>query len=105
MSMNRETRRTLQRQGQMGPDGEPVAPTRRQPPRPAARAAAPSANRAKPREFFEGVRNELRRVVWPSRAEVINYSTVVLITLAVLMALIFALDTAFAKAVLFLFKK
>jgi len=47
----------------------------------------------------------LRRVAWPSRAQTINYSTVVLICLAVLTTLIFLLDTAFAKGVLFLFKK
>ena len=103
MAMNRETRRLLQRQGQIGPEGEPVAP-RREPPRPVT-APATAGARTKPGDFIRDVRAELRRVAWPTRAQTINYTIVVLITLAVLMALIFLLDTAFAKSVLFLFKK
>jgi preprotein translocase subunit SecE len=104
MAMNRETRRLLQRQGQLGPEGEPVA-ARREPPRQIATTPAQAGARAKPGEFVRDVRAELRRVAWPTRAQTINYTVVVLITLAVLMALIFLLDTAFAKSVLFLFKK
>jgi preprotein translocase subunit SecE len=105
--MNRETKRMMQRQGQVDADGEPVVSARRQPPRTAARGATAqaAASRTSPAQFVREVRIELKRVAWPTRAETINYSTVVLITLAVLMALIFALDTAFAKAILFLFKK
>jgi preprotein translocase subunit SecE len=95
----------LQRQGQVGPDGEPVLVRRDQQPRQLPRTAATPANRARPAEFFKDVRAELRRVAWPTRAEVINYSTVVFIAVAVLMGLIFLLDTVFAKGVLFLFKK
>jgi preprotein translocase SecE subunit len=43
-------------------------------------------------------------VAWPTRAEVTNYSTIVLFTLAILIALIFCMDYVFAKSVLFLFK-
>ena len=43
-------------------------------------------------------------MAWPTRAEVINYSTVVFITLAILMALIFVLDLGFSKLAIFLFK-
>jgi preprotein translocase subunit SecE len=42
-------------------------------------------------------------VAWPTRAEVINYSIIVLIALLVLMALIFGLDYVFGKFVFFLF--
>ncbi len=106
MAMNRETRRLLQRQGQLGPEGEPAVATRREPPKPpTVRAGGAPSNRTTPAQFVREVRTELKRVAWPTRAETINYSTVVFIALAVLMALIFALDTAFAKAVLFLFKK
>jgi preprotein translocase subunit SecE len=42
-------------------------------------------------------------VAWPTRPEVINYSIVVLVTIAILTAVIFGLDYVFAKAVLFLF--
>jgi preprotein translocase subunit SecE len=43
-------------------------------------------------------------VAWPSRAEVINYSIVVLLALVLLTGLIFGLDWTFGKAVIFLFK-
>lgn len=61
----------------------------------------PVAGRA---AFVRDVQGELRRVAWPSRAEVTNYSTIVLVTLAVLIAVIFLFDYGFAKAVLFLFE-
>jgi preprotein translocase subunit SecE len=97
--MNREQKRMMQRQGQLGADGEPVS-RRREP----APAAAVKRGRTKPREFLHEVNVELRKVAWPTRAETINYSTVVLITLAVVMALIFCLDYIFAKGAIFLFK-
>ena len=43
-------------------------------------------------------------MAWPTRAEVINYSIVVLVALLVLTALIFVLDYVFGKAVIFLFE-
>ena len=98
--MNRQTKRMMQRQGQLGTDGSP-APVRRQPARPAPK---PATERSSPIAFLREVRAELRKVAWPSRGEVVNYSTVVLVTLVVLIALIFVLDYVFAKSVLFLFK-
>ncbi len=60
--------------------------------------------RTTPRQFLHEVNVEMRKVAWPTRTETINYSTVVLITLSVLMALIFALDLGFSKVALYLFK-
>ena len=98
MAMNRETKRMLQRQGQLGADG---APTRAKPqPRPAPR---PVKERTTPRQYLREVRGELRKVAWPTRAEVTRYSVIVLITVVVLGAFIFLLDYAFAKSVFFLF--
>ena len=98
--MNRQKKRMMQRQGQLGTDGSP-APVRREAARPSPK---PASERSSPIGFLREVRGELRKVAWPSRAEVLNYSTVVLVTLVVLIALIFVLDYAFAKSVLFLFK-
>ena len=56
-------------------------------------------------QFLREVRAELRRVAWPTRAETINSSLVVLIALIVLTTLIFIMDTTFSKAVLYLFKR
>jgi preprotein translocase subunit SecE len=93
-------KRMMQRQGQTGPDGAPAPAPRRQP---QARPTTP-AKRTAPVQFIREVRGELRKVAWPTRAEVINYSTVVLVTLILLIGLILALDYAFSKSVLFLFK-
>ena len=97
--MNRETKRMMARQGAAGPDGTPAVAERRPQPR-----TKPKSERTSPTVFLREVRGELRRVAWPTRAEVTNYSTIVLLTLAVLIALIFALDYVFAKSVLFLFE-
>jgi preprotein translocase subunit SecE len=105
VSMNRQQRRLLQRQGQMTEDGTPTAPAR---PEPAERRPRPvpgaPRRRASPRQFLHEVNVEMRKVAWPTRAETINYSTVVFITLAILMSLIFVLDLLFSKMAVFLFK-
>ncbi|HLY84024.1 MAG TPA: preprotein translocase subunit SecE [Acidimicrobiales bacterium] len=101
--MNREQKRLLQRQGQLGPDGAPVARRREGPARPAPAVAA-RRERTKPREFLHEVNVEMRKVAWPSRAETANYSLVVLVTLVVVIVMIFLLDYIFAKGAIFLFK-
>jgi preprotein translocase subunit SecE len=93
-------KRLMQRQGQVGADGAPVR--RQPPPRPAQRQAK---QRTSPAEFVREVRAELRKVAWPSRAEVVNYSVIVFIVLVILMLAIFGLDYVFGKFVFFLFKK
>ena len=99
--MNRQMKRMMQRQGQLGADsGWPSAQRAPQP----RRAPPPTKERTSPATFLKEVRGELRKVAWPTRAEVLNYSTVVLFTLVVLVALIFVLDLAFAKSILFLFR-
>lgn len=95
--MNRETKRMLQRQGELGPDG---APARRPAQRPQQR---PPSERTGPRQFTREVRGELRRVAWPSRAEVRRFSLVVVLTLLLVTGFIAGLDVLFGKTVLFLF--
>jgi len=94
-------KRMMQRQGQVGEDGAPAVQKRPQP-RPAPK---PASQRTKPRDFLREVRAELRKVAWPTRGEVINYSTVVLVTLVLLMGLILVLDYGFAKIILIIFKQ
>jgi len=98
--MNREMKRRMQRQGQVGEDGSPASARRQAPPRPAPR---PTSQRTSPAEFVREVRGELRKVAWPTKAETINYSLVVLITLAVFMIVIVILDYVFGKSALYLF--
>jgi preprotein translocase subunit SecE len=59
--------------------------------------------RTGPRQFLREVRGEMKRVAWPSRKEVVSYSAVVLVTVAVLMALVFVLDSMFGQFVLWIF--
>jgi preprotein translocase subunit SecE len=112
--VNRQTKRLLQRQGQLGEDGAPAArtpastttrPTTTRPP--AGGRGAPSAERPsfpeRTGQYLREVRNELAKVAWPPRTEVVNYSTVVIVTLVLLTALIFALNYLFAKGIFKLF--
>ena len=97
MAMNRQTKRMLQRQGQLREDGTPAA---RPAPRPAAK---PPQQRTSAGQYVREVRGELRKVAWPTREEVINYSVIVFVSLVVLTALIFGMDNAFSRAVLYIF--
>ena len=96
MAMNRQTKRMLQRQGQLGPDGEPAAKQRpRTQPQQKTRE-----ERTGPVQFLREVRGELRKVAWPTRSEVINYSIIVFITVMVLMGFIALLDFVFGDFIL-----
>ena len=82
----------------MADDGT-VTPQRRQPPQ----QRAPKEDRTSPGQFVREVRGELRKVAWPSRSEVVNYSIVVLITVIIVTALIAGLDFLLGEGVLRLY--
>jgi preprotein translocase subunit SecE len=48
---------------------------------------------------------ELRKVIWPTRSELITYTTVVLVFVVVMMLIVSAYDFVFAKVVLAVFGK
>jgi len=98
MSMNRQQKRMLQKQGEVDADGEPVRARRQQP------NAAPPQERTSPMQFLREVRGELRKVAWPSRPETVNYSIVVLFTIVVLGGIIYGLDWVFSTFILELFE-
>lgn len=107
--MNRETKRLMQRQGQMEADGSPAARKapagsnsggQRQP-----RNRQQGRKRTTPVQFVREVRDEMRQVAWPSRSELINYTSVVLTTLIIMISLIFVLNLAFGKLITLLFTK
>mgnify|MGYP000379006913 CR=1 FL=1 len=54
-------------------------------------------------QFVLDSRVELRKVVWPTKSETINYSLIVLVAIVVMTTLIFAVDYVFSQAVLKLF--
>ncbi len=125
--MNREQRRMLKKQGQeVDADGQVVATKSRTKTASGGsgsgsrvttsdagggddgkrkrQAAAEPVERTSPMQFMREVRSELRKVSWPTRAEVINYSIVVLVTVIVLTIMIGLLDWAFSSSILELFR-
>jgi preprotein translocase subunit SecE len=54
-------------------------------------------------KFIREVVAELRKVIWPTRKELVTYTAVVLVFVSFMVALIALLDIAFAKGVLWLF--
>jgi preprotein translocase subunit SecE len=53
--------------------------------------------------FLKQVISEMRKVVWPTRSEMVNYSIAVLAFLVVVTAIIAGLDIGFAKLALLVF--
>jgi len=47
--------------------------------------------------FYRQIIAELRKVVWPSRSDLTTYTTVVIVFVVVIMALVYGLDTGFAE--------
>jgi preprotein translocase subunit SecE len=101
MALNREQKRRLRKSGDVDDEGAPVAQRTRAPSAPPPAKA--KDERTGPRQFLREVRQELRKVAWPTRSETINYSIIVLSTLVFMTALIFALDWVFSHFVLNLF--
>ena len=100
MAMNRQQKRMLQRQGQLGADGEPAARKRAAP-----QAPRQADERTSPVQFVREVRGELRKVAWPTRGEVVNYSIIVLVAVVLLTAYVAALDYGFGDVLLKLFSR
>lgn len=64
-----------------------------------AKKPVPAAANKKPKvslkEYFKGIRTEVKKVVWPTRRELVSYTGVVLFTCVVLGLGIWAVDSAF----------
>src|ERR671919_2675913 len=88
--MNRQTKRMMQR------DRRQQAAVRRPP-------VAERKKRVGPAQFFREVRQELKKVAWPTRRELLAYTVVVLASVVVLTSFVFGLDFLISKAVLALF--
>jgi preprotein translocase subunit SecE len=50
------------------------------------------------KEYFKGVKIETKKVVWPTRRELISYTVVVLFTCTFFALMIWGVDTAFLAA-------
>ncbi len=51
-------------------------------------------------QFFKDSYAELKKVVWPTREQVINSTQVVLVSLAIISLALGAMDAVFAQAIL-----
>jgi preprotein translocase subunit SecE len=71
--------------------------------RAAAERAREPRRRRSVRRFLREVVAELRKVIWPGRRELITYTTVVIVFVAFIVALVAGLDLLFAKGVLAVF--
>ena len=50
-------------------------------------------------KFFREVRSEMRKVIWPSRKELVNYTGVVIVSVIVVSVIIWVLDTFFSGVI------
>lgn len=85
--LNREQKRQMRRMGALNEQG---APTRT--PRSSSRT-----ERVGPRQYLREVRDELRKVAWPRKPEIVRYSIIVTATVAVYTAYIGGLDYVFSR--------
>jgi preprotein translocase subunit SecE len=63
----------------------------------------PAKKRTSPVLFYRQVVAELRKVIWPTRNELVTYTTVSLVFVLIVVGIVFGLDNAFSWVVLKLF--
>ena len=80
--LNREQKRLLKRQGALDEQGAPTRAPRQQAQR----------ERVGPVQYLREVRDEMRKVAWPTRPEVVRYSIIVTATVLVYTAFVGGLD-------------
>ena len=69
-----------------------------------AAASRPSGGRGgRPVRFVRESVSEMRKVLWPSRRELITYSSVVIVFVVIMVSIVAGLDVGFAKLVLKVF--
>ena len=62
---------------------------------PAVAAAAQKKPRGSMKDYFKGIKTEMKKVVWPTRKELVSFTGVVLFVCVVLGLGIWAVDSAF----------
>jgi len=86
--LNREQKRSLKKMGALNDQGQP---TRVQPqPRPRGN------ERVGPIQYMREVRDEMRKVAWPTRPEVVRYSIIVTVCVIVYMLYVGVIDYGMA---------
>ena len=87
MDLNREQKRMLKKQGALTEQGTPTRAPRTAPQKKEERTSIA--------QYFREVRAEMRKVAWPTWAEVRRYSVIVLVAVMFMMALVGGLDVLF----------
>ncbi|HML38512.1 MAG TPA: preprotein translocase subunit SecE [Bacillota bacterium] len=64
----------------------------------AAVAAANNKQRGSVKDYFKGIRTEMKKVVWPTRKELVSFTGVVVFVCVILGLGIWAFDSAFLSA-------
>ncbi|MFP5019769.1 preprotein translocase subunit SecE [Pseudonocardia phyllosphaerae] len=83
--------------------GSTPAKGRATPTRAAATATEKQSPFARLVRFLREVVAELRKVIWPTRSQMVTYTIAVLVFVAIMVGLVFVLDSAFAEGVALLF--
>jgi preprotein translocase subunit SecE len=94
--MNRQMKRAQRRQGTQVDRAQAAATARRA-------QVQEKRKRTSARQFLKEVRQELKKVLWPTRQELVTYTIVVLVTVIVLTTYVFGLDVVFSRLVLNVF--
>jgi preprotein translocase subunit SecE len=94
--MNRQMKRAQRRQGSQVERAQASAAARRA-------QLQQKKERTGARQFLKEVRQELRKVIWPTRKELATYTVVVLVTVVVLTTYVFGLDSVFGRFILDVF--
>ncbi len=94
--MNRQMKRAQRRQGTQVERAQAAQQARRA-------QLQQRKERTGIRQFLKEVRQELKKVIWPTRKELVTYTVVVLATVIVMTSLVFGLDVLFSRFVLNVF--
>ena len=94
--MNRQMKRAQKRQGTQVDRAQAATQARRA-------QQQQKKERTGARQFLKEVRQELKKVIWPTRQELVTYTIVVLVTVTVLTTFVFGLDVVFSRFVLDVF--
>jgi preprotein translocase subunit SecE len=83
--LNREQKRMLKRQGAIDEKGAPTRAVRQT-----------KRERVGPAQYLREVRDEMRKVAWPTRPEVVRYSIIVTVCVIVYMVYVGVIDYGMA---------
>jgi preprotein translocase subunit SecE len=71
--------------------------------KPAKPSGPSSPDRTTPAVFLREVRAELRKVIWPTRKELVTYTSVAVIFILIMVAIVTGVDSLFWHLVLSIF--